>query len=77
MEYNYIDGTKRDGWDYLYEDCFDGINQIMNNNIKGRQHEVKIVNEIFEKMLDALNRANEKIKPLKEHPDAKPRWSPS
>lgn len=77
MEYKYIDGTKRDGWDYLYEDCFEGINQIIDNNLKGLSHNEDIVNEIFKKMLVALNNANEEIKPIKEHPDAKPEWSPS
>jgi len=77
MKYKYIDETKKDGWDYLYEDCFAGINQIINSNLKGRQHNQKIVNKIFKKMLEALNKANEKIKPFKEDSDAKPRWSSS
>ncbi len=73
----YIDETKRGGWDYLYEDCFEGINQIINDNLKGIQHNEEIVNEIFKKMLEVLNKASEKIKSFKEHPDAKPRWSNS
>ena len=71
----YIDTAEKAGWNYLYEDCFEGINQIINENLKGIKHNKKIVNEIFKKMLEALDKANEKIKPLKEHPDAKPRWS--
>ena len=70
----YIDETKRAGWDYLYEDCFDGINQIISDNLN-RQHNEKIINEIFKKMLEVLNKAKEKIEPLKEHLDAKPKWS--
>ena len=61
MEYKYIDETKRAGWDDLYEDCFEGINQIIDNNLRGLPHNERIVNEIFNKMLEALNKANEEI----------------
>jgi hypothetical protein len=77
MDYKYHDGTKRAGWDHLYEDCFEGINQIIHENIKGLPHDTMLVNAIFKKMLRALNEASEKMKEFENHPDAKPRWTDS
>jgi molecular chaperone DnaK (HSP70) len=75
MDYKYHDGTKRAGWDHLYEDCFEGINQIIHENIKGLPHNEILVNEIFKKMLEALHKAKEKINSFVENPYAKPEWS--
>ena len=72
----YINGTKRAGWDNLYEDCFQGINQIVEDNLKGK-HNKEIINEVYVKMLEALHEANEKMKEYIDHPDAKPRWTDS
>lgn len=68
MRGKYIDRTKRAGWDYLYEDCFEGINHIIDENIGGVKHDEKIVNEIFKKMFDALNKASEKMEQFKDDP---------
>lgn len=76
-DYKYHDGTMRAGWDYLYEDCFEGINQIINNNLNNLKHEEYVVNDVFEKMLRALNDASKKMKEFENHPDAKPGWTDS
>jgi len=50
MTYCYIDETQRAGWDFLYEDCFAEINQIIGENLDGKEHN----QEAVEKLCDIL-----------------------
>lgn len=69
----YIDPTKRAGWDDLYEDCFEGINQIIEDNLK-QVHNEEVINNIFPKMTLALDKAIEKMKGLPGDEEKKKPW---
>jgi ATP-dependent RNA circularization protein (DNA/RNA ligase family) len=56
----YIDETKRAGWDNLYEDCFEDINKIVEDNLN-LKHDKEIIEKVFLKMLKALENAIKKM----------------
>ena len=69
----YIDGSKRAGWDDLYEDCFNGINKIIEDNLK-LKHNEELIENIFSKMLEALEKAISRMGELNEDKDKKKPW---
>ncbi len=60
----YIGKENQAGWDYLYEDCFDGINKIVNDNLKGNKHDEILIDKIYGKMIVALEKARIKMDKL-------------
>jgi len=78
MSYSYKD--KRAGWDDLYEEYFEDIEKIMEDNIVFK-HNNELIEKTFFSMLNVLEKASEKMKLLESDaepdPDAKPTWSPS
>ncbi len=69
----YIDGTKRDGWDDLYGDCFNGINKIIEDNLKSK-HNKELIENIFSKMLKVLEKAILRMRELDGDEDKKKPW---
>jgi len=69
----YIDEKKRAGWDDLYEDCFEGINQIIKDNLE-LKHNEELIEKIFSKMLDALDKATQRMNELEENESEKEPW---
>lgn len=63
-ELMYINELNRAGWDYLYENCFEGINEIVANNVRGGEHNEKLVDEVYQKMLQSLEKSKEKMDEL-------------
>lgn len=65
-ELMYIDGTKRAGLDYLYEHCFEGINNIVSDNLKG-EHNTELIEGVYKDMLQAMEKASIKMKQYKDN----------
>ena len=69
----YLDETKKAGWDDLYKECFEGINEIVKDNLESKHNE-ELIEEIFPKMLDSLDRAVLKMKELDGEKTEKEGW---
>ncbi|MCX6749205.1 MAG: hypothetical protein NTW17_00465 [Candidatus Pacearchaeota archaeon] len=59
----YINEKKRAGWDDLYEDCFEGINKIIEDNLE-LKHDETLIKAVFPKMIKALEKAIIRMKDL-------------
>ncbi|MFA5993037.1 MAG: hypothetical protein WC796_05000 [Candidatus Pacearchaeota archaeon] len=69
----YIDGSKRAGWDDLYEDCFEGINQIIEDNLE-LKHNDELINNVFYRLIEALNGAEVRMQNLEGGEELKKEW---
>ncbi|HLD55054.1 MAG TPA: hypothetical protein VJB35_02215 [Candidatus Nanoarchaeia archaeon] len=69
-ELMYIGESNRAGWDYLYEHCFEDINQIVEENVNGYEHPVELVENVYQKMLESLEKAKIKMDQLEGDKDS-------
>ncbi len=69
----YIDGTKRAGWDDLYEDYFEEINQLIEDNLN-LKHNKELIENLFPKMLKVLDKAVLRMKEIEEDKSPKEPW---
>lgn len=69
----YINDKNRAGWDDLYEQYFEEINKVIEDNIK-QKHNKKLVEELFKNMLIVLEKAKEKMSNLEGDKEKKKPW---
>ena len=73
MKNDYINNENRDGWDDLYDECFEEINEIINDNLQ-RIHNEELIKRVFLKMLTALDKANLRMKKIEGEEEKKEPW---
>ena len=69
----YINENNRAGWDDLYEDCFESINKIIEDNLK-LEHDEELILKIFPQMIQALDRAVIRMQNLDGDESSKKDW---
>ena len=69
----YIDKNKKAGWDDLYENYFEDINKLIEDNLSLR-HNIELIEGLFSKMLKVLDKAEKRMQEFKSDENEKKGW---
>jgi len=69
----YASKEKMAGWDDLYEDQFNTLNQLIDDNLN-RKHNPDLIQPLFFSMLKALEKAQERMQDLGGNETLKQDW---
>ncbi|MDP3027311.1 MAG: hypothetical protein Q8N63_06380 [Nanoarchaeota archaeon] len=69
----YASEKNRAGWDDIYRDNFEILNIIINDNLNGK-HNKELINKLFPIMLEALEKAENRMKEIEGEDKLKQEW---